>query len=101
MKSSSIALLEIVLIIVIAFSATFFKIKKEHDANLWKVLNKEVIESANRCKNEDHCLEDKATINHLINNQYLKDVVINPITKEILNDQSYVDFTKQEFVILD
>ena len=75
------------------------KVKKEYNDNLWLVTNKKVIEAANRCRNEDKCFDNKVTINTLKENGYL-DLVVNPITKEVINPESYVDLDSNTFVIV-
>ena len=76
-----------------------FYVKKEHNANLWKVVNKSVVEAADRCKNESGCKEDTVTVGYLIERGYL-DTVVNPITKEIISNDSYVDYRSNEFIIV-
>lgn len=91
-------LLFIVAILLIVIP-TFYEVKKEYNANLWLVTNKKVIEAANRCRNEDKCLESKVTITTLKENGYL-DLVVNPITKEVINSESYVDLDSNTFVMV-
>lgn len=85
--------------ILLVVIPTFYVVKKEYNDNLWLVTNKKVIETANRCRNEDKCLDNKVTINILKENGYL-DLVVNPITKEVLNPESYVDLDSNTFVIV-
>lgn len=96
-KNLNIILLTIVILLVIVPS--FIKVKQEHNKKLWDVTNKEVIEAAQKCRNESGCLENKVTIDYLINKGYLNNVV-NPLTKEIINKNSYYDYETKEFIII-
>jgi len=87
--------LAIILLIVPAVYFTY----KNHQDNLWKVVNLHVVEQANRCLNENKCSGNKITINELNNKGYLE-VVSNPITKEVINGSSYVDIKTQKFIVI-
>ena len=43
--------------------------------------------------------EDTVTVGYLIERGYL-DTVVNPITKEIISNDSYVDYRANEFIIV-
>ena len=88
-----------IIAILLIVLPTFYVVKKEYNDNLWLVTNKKVIEAANRCRNEDKCLESKVTITTLKENGYL-DLVVNPITKEVINPESYVDLDSNTFVMV-
>ena len=51
MNTKNINLILILIIISLVIFPTLFYVKKEHNANLWKVVNKRVVEAADRCKN--------------------------------------------------
>ena len=96
-KIINIILIIIAILLLIVPSAIY--IKKTHNYNLRLVVEKEVIEAANKCKNQDICLEDKVSLKFLIDNNYLEKVY-DPITKEIISYESYVDFNNNKFVIV-
>ena len=99
MNTKNINLILILIIISLVIFPTLFYVKKEHNANLWNVVYKSVVEAADRCKNESGCKEDTVTVGYLIERGYL-DTVVNPITKEIISNDSYVDYSSNEFIIV-
>lgn len=94
-KSINIILIIIILLLFIVPGIIY--IKKNHNKNLWLVLEKEIIEAKDKCVNEDICQDDKITIKYLIEHKYLEKVY-DPITKEAINDASYVE--GKELVII-
>ena len=88
-----------IVIILLLVVPPFIYVKKKHYDNLNLVLEKEVIEAANKCKNEDKCIDNKVTLEYLIDNKYI-DKVYDPITKEAISFESYVDFGNNKFVII-
>lgn len=99
MKSKTISIILIVIIILLIIIPSCLYVKKNHNDSLWLVINKEVIEAANKCKNEDKCIDSTVTLKFLIDNNYI-DKVFDPVTKEIINDSSYVDYQTNEFKIV-
>ncbi len=99
MNTKNINLILILIIISLVIFPTLFYVKKEHNANLWKVVNKRVVEAADRFKNGSGCKENTVTVGYLIERGYL-DTVVNPITKEIISNDSYVDYSSNEFIIV-
>ena len=97
LKKINILLFIIAILLIVI--PTFYEVKKEYNEKLWYVLDKKVLEAANKCRNENKCLEDKVLISTLIYNGYLTEVV-NPITKEIISTNSYVDYNTNTFVIV-
>jgi len=91
----------ILILLIIGFPLynAYISIKEDREDKLWLVLNKKVIEKANLCSLEEKCTTDTVTIEYLIQEEYLISVV-NPITKEVINPSSYVDLTKNEFIIV-
>ena len=99
MKQKTINILLIFIIFIIIVIPTIWYVNKVHNDNLWLVVNKEVIEAADKCKNENVCNENKVTLAFLVSNNYIVKLY-DPITKEAINDASYVDFDTNEFKIV-
>ena len=99
MKQKTINILLIFIIFIIIVIPTIWYVNKVHNDDLWLVVNKEVIEAANKCKNENVCKENKVTLAFLVSNNYIAKLY-DPITKEAINDASYVDFDTNEFKIV-
>ncbi len=91
----------IILSVVILVVGTTYKVRKNHNTNLMKVSEKRIIEAAQRCQNEDVCLDNKITLEFLYTKGYLKEE-INPLTKEIYNYNSYVlkNLDNYEFIVV-
>lgn len=87
-NKSLILITAIILIIVIIIEAIVL-VRQDHQEKLLLVMTKEVEEAALRCYNEDKCPNTKIYLKELYNNQYLEKIY-NPITKEYLNEESYV-----------
>lgn len=81
---------------------TVYKITKSHQEALMEVVTKEVIEAAISCKNNDTCKNDKITLKEMYDLNLL-DTVVNPLTKEIYNENSYVEIKEDKniFVVVD
>jgi hypothetical protein len=73
---------------------TFYKVISENHRKLYIVTEKLVIEAAEKCYYDDKCKNTKITLKELYENNYLKDKVINPVTKEIYSDNSFVQLKK-------
>lgn len=90
-----ISLVIVLLIIFLIGGFTAYKVIRMHNDNLILVTEKRIIEAAQKCWREDKCPNDIVTLKELYENNYLEQE-INPLTKEIYSDASYV--TKEENV---
>jgi len=101
MKKINEFLQTILIITLIAFPLynAYISLKNTHEEKEWLVVNKKVIETANKCYLERKCTTNTVTVEYLINSDYLVNVV-NPITKEVINPSSYVNLDTQEFIIV-
>jgi len=97
--SKIVSFLLLFMIIGLLSYKTYLGIKVERDTKLWLVLNKKVIEKANQCVLERKCSNKTVTIQYLMDHEYLISVV-NPVNKEMINPNSYVDLETNQFVIL-
>ncbi len=87
MKKISISLIILSFFLVAAF--TTYKVVTKHQKNLLLVSEKRIVEAAKKCQWEEKCPQDKVLLKELYANNYLEQE-INPLTKEIYNDNSYV-----------
>ena len=90
----------IVGIVLIVLCPTIYKVVKNHEDNLYDVVNKKVIEAAITCKNTGKCPNEKVTLKELYDNDLIE-FVSDPISKKIYNENSYVISTNgsYEFVV--
>lgn|SRR5574344_2879939 len=99
MKPKTINIVLVIIIILLIIVPSCMYVISSHNDSLWLVVNKEVVEAANKCKNENKCLDNSVTLKYLIDNNYI-DKVYDPVTKEIISDNSYVDFSTNEFKVV-
>ena len=92
----------IIIIILIIGIPTTYKVIKNHNQNLYKVVEDKIVEKAKECYYDQKCLEDKITLKELYDNKYL-DKVSDPISKEYYNENSYVEIknNKYKFVVVE
>lgn len=97
-----VSFVTVIILIILVIIPTVYKVTKNHDEALYKVVNKKVIEAAITCKNTDVCKQEKITLKELYENNYLEKVS-DPKTKEIYKDSSYVIYKdgKYQFIIED
>ncbi|MGN1378850.1 MAG: hypothetical protein ACI4XR_00390 [Bacilli bacterium] len=69
---------------------TFYKIIKTNEEKLYIVNEKKVTESAYKCYYEGKCKGSTITLKELYDNGYLVDNIVDPKTKEIYSENSYV-----------
>lgn len=103
MKSNKIIVISsIIIIILIIAIPTTYKVIKNHNQNLYKVVEDKIIEKAKECYYDQKCLEDKITLKELYDNKYL-DKMSDPITKEYYNENSYVERkdNKYKFIVVE
>lgn len=96
-------IITIIIIIILIVVPTTYKVFKNHNDNLYKVVFAKITNSAKKCYLEDKCLEDKISLKTLYELKYLNEKVSDPISKEIYNENSYVkrDGLTFEFVIVE
>ena len=80
------SVLAIVLIICIP---TIYKVLKNHNDTLYRVVEDKIIGAAKKCYYEEQCLTKKIYLKDLYALEYLEEI-IDPITKEYYNIDSYV-----------
>ena len=97
-KSKIILILSIIAVLLIFVPATIF-IVKTHNDSLRLVVEKKVKEAAELCFNEKKCENKKITLNELIEKGYIEKMY-DPVSKELINLNSYVDLDKNAFEIV-
>jgi len=85
-----------IVILLIILIPTVYKVIKNHQDNLYQVVEEKIINGAKKCYYEEKCLNEKITLKELYELNYLGEVN-NPITKEYYNEESYVERKKSEF----
>ena len=97
MKTKLINIILIIVILLILIVPGVVNVTNEHKKSLMVVLEKQILDAAIKCKNEDVCLDDEVTLNYLINNNYINKVY-DPITKEAIKDSSYVVYSENKVI---
>lgn len=97
MNTSKITIIgSIIVSLLILFIPTIYKVIKNHQENLYQVVEEKIINSAKKCFYEDKCKEEKIYLKDLYALNYLEKVS-NPITKEYYNEESYIKRNDKEF----
>jgi uncharacterized protein YxeA len=96
MPNKNLIYLLIIILLLLIIVPSYLYVKKTHYDNMWLVIDKEVIEAAKTCQTADVCVDNTVTLGFLIQNNYL-DKIYDPITKELISDNSYVDLTNDTF----
>jgi hypothetical protein len=86
----------IVVVLFIIGIPTTYKVIKNHQNNLIKVVTDKIIIAAKKCHYDEKCSNDKITLKELYDNKYL-DKLSNPITKEYYNELSYVKISNNNY----
>ena len=95
-SSKTIICITIIVCSLMISIPTFYNVISENHRKLYIVTEKYVIEAAKNCYFDDKCKNTKITLKELYDNNYLKDEVINPVTKEIYSDNSFVNLKKKD-----
>lgn len=81
--------------ILIVGISVFYKVVAINHEKLYTVSNKLIIEAAQNCYYDKKCENKTITLNDLYEKEYLKEEVIDPVTKEVYNNNSYVEITSE------
>ena len=73
---------------------TLYKVIYANHSKLNAVTEKLITEAAYKCYYADKCKSNVITLKELYNNGYLEKDIVNPVTKEIYLDSSYVVLNK-------
>lgn len=69
---------------------TVYKVIKKNYNSLNLVTEKYIIETAERCFYEGVCKESTVTLKELYSYHYIKEDVVDPISKVVYSDKSYI-----------
>lgn len=94
--SGRIILWTIIISASLVIGVSYYKINKEKHDITYKVLNKKILESAEKCFNEDNC-EKSMTLGELINKGYLE-ALVDPDTKNYYSASSTIKLENDHFV---
>ena len=94
----TILLIAIVIAGVMIISKTVMVIKERHEGKLIYSMHSQVEYYAKRCYLEEVC-KDTVTLNTLYENNYIKDEVVNPITKEVIDKNLIINYEDNKIVI--
>lgn len=88
-----VTIISIVLIIGIP---SIYKVIKSNQDKVKMVTYKYVIETAERCYYENVCKENIITLKDLYSYHYIKEDIVDPISKVIYSEDSYVEIDSKE-----
>lgn len=91
-----IIIFSILVIMLLLFIPTTYKVIKNHNNNLTQVVENKIIEAVKKCYYEDNCKNEKVTLRELYELNYLEPIS-NPISKEFYNEDSYVEIKDNNF----
>lgn len=86
----------IIFVVLLISVPTIYKVINDNHEKLYLVTEKLIKESAERCVYEGVCKSSKVTLKELYEYRYIKDQLMDPVTKAIYKDSSYVELTKKE-----
>ena len=99
-KLNNLSIILIVIIILLIVIPSVKSILDNHYNSLYLVINKKVIEAAEKCHNEGKCDNNKITLKELLDKEYIEKIY-DPISKELINLDSYIDLETKEFKIVE
>lgn len=94
--NKTVICLTIFTILLIIGIPTASKVINSYNDKKMIVTEKYIVESAERCFFEKVCTNKKVTLKDLYNNHYIKEQMINPISKEVYSEDSYIEISKKE-----
>ena len=87
----------ILVLILLVFGSTIYKVIKRHNERLYEVLYSKIEYQAKKCFLEEKC-EKEIILNDLYNKGYLE-IQYDPISKEELNKNIKIEITGEEVII--
>lgn len=97
-SSFMIFMITLIIITVIIISKTVIVLNEKHESKLLYAMQSKVEYYAKRCYLEEKC-SGNITLNDLYEKEYLKEEVVNPITKEVLRKDLLIRYEDEEVVI--
>lgn len=81
--------LTILAVLLIITIPTVYKVIKNHRTKLYAVVEKEIIEAAEKCWNEEKCIDNEIELEMLYKLDYLEKQS-DPITKKVYDEDSKI-----------
>ena len=78
------------LLLIIIFVAAY-KVIETNRENSLRVMNQKIKEAARLCYLREEC-EDQITLKDLYDKEYLPELVINPVTREYLDEDMCIEY---------
>ena len=99
-KISSFTLFMVVLTLLIGTVATItvIELNDRHEEKLVYSMETKIAYYAKRCYLENNC-KDTITLKDLYDRKYIKEVVVHPVSKEILDETTTIEYKNKEIVI--
>ncbi|MBR1413961.1 MAG: hypothetical protein IJ574_04775 [Bacilli bacterium] len=91
MKLSKYIYGTILLLITILIVSGGIVVKNRHENKMYVVVEKEILEAANKCKLDDVCNDSEVDLEYLYENNYLNEQ-INPVTKRKYDSNLTINF---------
>lgn len=88
----------LIIILIIVATKTIMTMNERHDDRLIYAMESKVEYYAKRCYLESSCTGE-ITLNDLYNKGYLKEEIINPVTKEVINADTKINYINSEILI--
>ena len=89
----------IIIIVIIIITKTTISLNNDHEERLMYALDSKIEYAFKRCRLENRCSND-ITLGMLYENGYLTELV-NPITKEVLDENKKINYVNGETIIED
>ena len=98
MNKLYIILVIVFIIFLIIAIPSAYKIIKNYNSKSYLVVEKKITEAARKCFNEEKCSGNEIILKTLYDNKYL-DVVINPVTKKIYDENLVIKKSENGFEV--
>lgn len=99
MSNKKVIFLTLFIILGMIAVPTIYKIYKNHNDNLVRVVEQEFLFQAKKCFYEDNCSK-KIYLSDLYKKKYLEDKLFNPINKKYYRDDSYINLDTNEIKLI-
>lgn len=99
MNNKKVIGLTLAVILGMIIVPTIYKVYKNYQTNLIKVVENEFLYQAKKCFNESNCSE-VIYLSELYEKEYMKEKLYNPINKKYYSDDSYINLTTNEIKLI-
>ena len=99
-KTSNFTIFIVVLTLLIVFVTivTTMELTKRHEETLIYSMQTKVEYYAKRCYLENNC-KDITTLKDLYDRKYIDEVVVHPVSKEIIDETTTIEFKDNKIII--